>query len=175
MNVLMRTLNRLIQGAGLGPQQIAIITPYVSQESAIIQAIGTNYISVADVPRKILLTTAERIQGNERQVVIFLAVNTAASGARFLWDENRMNVISTRASDFFLVIGDIDVARKGPSESVKQSSARVVDNSKLPQWVQFFCHHGRVAGRDGAPTKVMWLGADPATFDPKRFRGSADN
>jgi hypothetical protein len=36
INVLILTLNRLIQGAGLGLQQIAIITPYVLQESAII-------------------------------------------------------------------------------------------------------------------------------------------
>lgn len=174
LNVLIRTLNRLIQGAGLGPQQIAIITPYVSQETAILQAVGSGYISVSDDPKKILLTTADRAQGNERSVVIFLAVNTAASGAGFLWDENRMNVISTRAADFCLVIGDIDVARKKPSENVRQSSARALDNNKLPQWIQFFCRHGRVANRDGAQ-KVMWLSGDRATFDPMRFRGSLDN
>lgn len=178
LNVLIRTLNRLIQGAGLGPQHIAIITPYVSQETAILQALGSGYISVSDVPNRILLTTADRAQGNERSVVIFLAVNTKESGAGFLWDENRMNVISTRASDFFLVIGDIDVARKSPSENVRLSIAKAVDN-KLPRWIQYFCDQGRVANRDGAAAaehrKVGWLRSDPATFDPVRFRASLDN
>lgn len=174
LNVLIRTLNRLIQGAGLGTQQIAIITPYVSQETAILQAVGSGYISVSDERKKILLITADRAQCNEISVVIFLAVYTAASGAGFLWDENRMNVTSTRAADFFLVIGDIDVARKKPSKNVRQSSARALDNNKLLQWIQFFCRHGRVANRDGAQ-KAMWLGGDRATFDPMRFRGSLDN
>lgn len=178
LNVLIRTLNRLIQGAGLGRQHIAIITPYVSQETAILDALGSRYVSVSDVPNRILLTTADRAQGNERSVVVFLAVNTEASGAGFLWDENRMNVISTRAADFFLVIGDIDVARKGPSEHVRQSSAKPVDN-KLPQWIEYFRRHGRLANRDGATAaehhKVDWLRSDPATFDPNRFENSVDN
>lgn len=105
------------------------------------------------VPNKILLTTADRAQGNERSVVVvFLAVKTKASGAGFLCDENRMNFISTRAADFFIVIGDIDVARKRPSEKVKQSSGRALDNNKLPQWTEFFCRHRRVANR--AETKL---------------------
>lgn len=39
-----------------------------------------------------------------------------------------MNVISTRAAGFFLIIGDIDVAIKKPSENVRQSSVRALCN-----------------------------------------------
>lgn len=174
LDILIRTLNRLIQGAGLDLKHIAIITLYVLQATAILKAVGGRYISVSNVPNKILLTIADRAQGNERNIVVFLTVNTTASGAGFLWDENRINVISTRASDYFIVIGDIDVARKNPSENTRQSSARAFDKNKLPQWIQFFCCHGRVANRDGAQ-KATWLGGDQATFNPVKFQGSLAN
>lgn len=144
LDILIRTLNRLIQGARLGRNDIAIITPYVAQENAILKALGAEYISVSDVSNKILLTTADRAQGNERKVVILLAVNTAASGAGLLWDNNRMSVITTRASDFFIVVGDIGVNTKKVSENVKQSYGKISEN-KLGQWLQSFRRHGRVA------------------------------
>ncbi|KAL1867874.1 hypothetical protein Daus18300_006149 [Diaporthe australafricana] len=100
LEVLVRVLNRLIQGARFGPDQIAIITPYTAQESAILQAI--------------LLTTADRAQGNERDVIIFQSANTRQSGVGFLWDESRINVISTRAKDFMIIIGDLAVDQKMP-------------------------------------------------------------
>ncbi|KAG8169846.1 hypothetical protein KVR01_000591 [Diaporthe batatas] len=158
LQVLIRVLNRLIQGARLDPNQIAIITPYTAQENAILQAVGHRLISVSDNPKKMLLTTADRSQGNERDVVIFLLVNTRQSDSGLLWDENRMNVISTRARDFMIVIGDIGVDQKTPSANVKLASGRVSGENKLPQWLRFFQDHGRVANMSGSQKTLLQRG-----------------
>lgn len=120
-DVLIRLLNRFLPGAGVQLGDVAIVTPYVAQQYGLLRAFGSS-VSINDHKDKILLTTADRVQRSERRVVVFLAVNTGESGAGFLHDSNRLNVISTRATDYFIVIGDLEVANKPASGRVVQSS-----------------------------------------------------
>lgn len=168
--VLIRLLNRLLPGGGLQLDDVAIVTPYVAQQFAILRAIGSS-VSINDTKDKILLTTADRVQGNERRVVVFLAVNTSESGAGFLHDSNRLNVISTRATDYFIVIGDIAVANKPASARVAESSGGHLDDTILKAWHDFFVRHKRVVQQ----SEISWLTNDDADFSPGRFATSADN
>lgn len=48
LNILIQTLNQLNRGANLSQKDIAIITPYISQETKILEVLGGNY--KADAP-----------------------------------------------------------------------------------------------------------------------------
>ncbi|KAG6360923.1 hypothetical protein INS49_011991 [Diaporthe citri] len=168
--VLIRLLNRLLPGGGLQLHDVAIVTPYVARQYEILRAIGSS-VSINDTEDKILLTTADRVQGNERPVVVFLAVNTAESGAGFLHDSNRLNVISTRASDFFIVIGDLAVANSPPSARIVESSGGHLDDRALKAWHQFFVRHQRVVQQSDIP----WLTNDAADFSAERFVDLGDD
>lgn len=98
-------------------------------------------------------------------MVVFLAVNTGESGAGFLHDSNRLNVISTRATDYFIVIGDLEVANKPASGRVVQSSGGHLDDKVLEAWHDFFVRHRRVVQQSA----VSWLVDDDADFGPDRF------
>lgn len=169
-DVLIRLLNRLLPEAGLEFDNIAIVTPYMAQQYGIPGAIGAS-ISVNDTQNKILLTTADRLQGSERRVVIFVAVNTGESGAGFLHDSNRLNFISTRVSDYFIVIGDLDVANKPASARVAESSGGNLDDTVLKAWHDFLVRHRRVVQQSAFP----WLMNDDADFSPDRFVNSVDD
>lgn len=142
----------------------------MAQQFAILRAIGSS-VSINDPKNKILLTTADRVQGNARRVIVFLAVNTWESGTGFLHDSNRLNVISTRVSDYFIVIGDIDVAHKPASARVADSSGGHLDDTMLKAWHDFFVRHRRVVQQ----SEISWLTNDDADFSPGRFANSADN
>ncbi|KAJ0118235.1 hypothetical protein J7T55_009018 [Diaporthe amygdali] len=170
LDAMIRILNRLIQGANLSRGDIAIVTPYQAQQNEILEKMGAD-VSVMDIDNKVPLTTADRVQGNERPVVVLLAVNTSQSGAGFLWDSNRMNVISTRASDYFVVVGDIQMAAREASERTMQSSGGYIDTRDLEAWIRYFERNRRVVEQ----SEVQWLSEDDASFGPERFHGSQDN
>ncbi|KAK2604781.1 hypothetical protein N8I77_007681 [Diaporthe amygdali] len=170
LDAMIRILNRLIQGANLSRGDIAIVTPYQAQQKEILDKMGAA-VSVVDIDDKVLLTTADRVQGNERPVVVLLAVNTSQSGAGFLWDSNRMNVISTRASDYFVVVGDKQMAAREASERTMQSSGGYIDTRDLEAWIRYFERNRRVVEQ----SEVEWLIEDSARFEPTRFRGSQDS
>lgn len=130
-DVLIRVLNRLLPGGDLHLDDVAIVTPYVAQQHRILVAVGSSRVSVNDVPCKTLLTTADRVQGNERPVVVFLAVNTAESGAGFLYDSDRLNIIRTRASNYFIVISDLKVTN---NVTVPTIVARYINIIALPNY-----------------------------------------
>lgn len=168
--ILVRLLGQLLSGASLKLGDVAIVTPYVAQQHEILRAIGSS-VSMNNDEDKILLTTADRVQGSERPVVVFLAVNTWESGAGFLHDSNRLNVISTRASDYFIVIGDLAVANSRASSRVAESSGGYLDDRALKAWHQFFVRHQRVVQQSDIP----WLTNDAADFSAGRFVNSGDD
>lgn len=81
-------------------------------------------------------------------VAVFIArnritswANTAESGAGFLHNSNRLNVISMRASDYFIVIGNIATGKKPASSRVVEFSGGSIDDRVLPQWLVYFEKH----------------------------------
>lgn len=95
--------------------------------------------------------------GGERNVIIFLMVNTAKSGGGFLWDQHRLNVIGSRARDWFIVIGDKDVAARGVGKGFSEATASdAFQGESLRNWLAYFQRQSRLV----CSSNVSWLKAE---------------
>ena len=98
---------RLLLGHGLSPDQMAIITPHRAQNNAIIQRLGKILADHHDPARLPLVDTVERIQGAERDVILFGLTSSDPDhmSSEFLNSPNRLNVAMTRARKKLIIIG----------------------------------------------------------------------
>lgn len=128
--VFVRFLDQLLPGASFKNGDVVIVTPCVAQQHEIFRRIGL-FVSMNNIEDKILFTTADKVQGSERLVVMFFVVNTWESGAEFLHNLNQLNVISSRAFNYFIIIGDIDIANKSALARVAESSGGYLDDTVL--------------------------------------------
>lgn len=86
---------------GLGPDRIAVISPYDAQVQRLRQALA------AEVERGLEVDTVDGFQGREKEAVIVSLVRSNDSGeVGFLADVRRMNVALTRARAKLVVVGD---------------------------------------------------------------------
>ncbi len=92
----------------IDPENIAILTPFRAQVRQIKKALA-NLNNYSDFKEKLFLDTVERIQGQERDIVIFsLATSNpikAMQRATFFFNPNRFNVAITRPRKKRIVIG----------------------------------------------------------------------
>ena len=92
---------------GLTPGEIGIVTPYRAQGRALRNALRVALGAAA--AREVVADTVERMQGQERELVIVsLASSDAvflAAVAGFLFQPQRLNVAITRARVQLIVIG----------------------------------------------------------------------
>ncbi|HZJ55669.1 MAG TPA: AAA domain-containing protein [Myxococcaceae bacterium] len=89
---------RALLAAGLGPEQIAVITPYRAQAARMGPLLE---------PLGIEADTVDAFQGREAEVVLVSCVRSNADGRLgFLTDLRRMNVALTRAKVHAFVVGD---------------------------------------------------------------------
>lgn len=93
---------------GVKPDNMAILTPFRAQVRQIKKALMriSNYKEFKD---ELFLDTVERIQGQERDIIIFSLATTdpikAMQRASFFFNPNRFNVAITRAKKKRIVIG----------------------------------------------------------------------
>jgi len=94
--------HRLMMFHGLSPDQMALISPHRAQNNAIIKRLGE---MLED--RLPLVDTIERVQGAERDVIIFGVTSSDPDHllSEFLNSPNRLNVAMTRAKTKLIVIG----------------------------------------------------------------------
>lgn len=138
LDITIILVKRLIENVKIQPRDLAIVTPYKAQLLKLKERLG-RHGALVDKPDQVQITTADRVQGAERKIILFLMVNTAKTGAGFLFDPNRLNVISTRATDFFIIIGDRQVATKAPGRNQVDVDAR-----PLREWIEWFHRNQRV-------------------------------
>lgn len=107
-----RMISEFVNGylnKGVNPKDIAIITPFRAQVRQINKALSKlpNYKSIKD---SLFVDTIERIQGQERDVIIFsLAISDpikAKQRADFFFNPNRLNVALTRPKKKRIVIAN---------------------------------------------------------------------
>lgn len=116
---------------GLPADEIAIVAPYRAQCRLIRQYLRTQADEL-NLPTlvEVVVDTVERIQGQERDVIIFSLVTSdpehAAERAAFYFQPNRLNVAITRARVKRIVIG-----------SPYLFETRVEDE-RLQRWVEVF-------------------------------------
>ncbi|MFQ5900833.1 MAG: AAA domain-containing protein, partial [Thermodesulfobacteriota bacterium] len=96
---------RLMAEKGLRADQMAIISPHRAQNNAIADHLGKLF---GDVPfESPIIDTVERMQGAERDVIIFSLTTSDLDliEGEFLNNPNRFNVAVTRARQKLIVIG----------------------------------------------------------------------
>jgi len=95
-------------GHEIPPEEIGVVTPYRAQ-SRLIRSRLRLVINDHDVTDKIVIDTVERMQGQEREVVIISFATAsptfAAKVADFLFKPQRLNVAVTRPRTKLILIG----------------------------------------------------------------------
>jgi DNA replication ATP-dependent helicase Dna2 len=143
---LVRDLCSAAHAGGLALEHIGIVTPYRSQGRAIRKLLIERF--GRDAARRVVADTVERMQGQERELIILsLATGDAAyleQVASFFFQAERLNVSITRAKTKLIVIGPwVD----SPPE---------VEHEKLRRWIGEYVDLQRhlvrvdVAGVDGS-------------------------
>jgi len=102
---LMAALAHRLMMHGLSSDQMALISPHRAQNNAIIKRLGNK--KMPEDLQLPLVDTIERVQGAERDVIIFGITSSDPDHllSEFLNSPNRLNVAMTRAKTKLIVIG----------------------------------------------------------------------
>ena len=114
---------QLIQ-AGVPPAEIGIVVPYRSQ-GRLIRNLLRAALPSREMLKQIVADTVERMQGQEREVVLVsLATSSpgyAAGLADFFFEPRRLNVAITRPRTKLILIGSRHVLKAEPDDEEQQS------------------------------------------------------
>jgi len=104
---------------GLPPTEIAVVAPYRAQVRLIRDALRE--LNVEPSGKGVVVDTVERIQGQEREVIVFSLTTSdpghAAQRADFYFQPNRLNVAITRPRVKRIVIGSPRLFDARPTET----------------------------------------------------------
>lgn len=93
---------------GVSPEEIGVVVPYRAQ-SRLIRSLARKNIGDEETLRKLVIDTVERMQGQEREVVLVSFATAspkfAAQVADFLFQPQRLNVAVTRPRTKLILVG----------------------------------------------------------------------
>jgi DNA replication ATP-dependent helicase Dna2 len=93
---------------GVAPEEIGVVVPYRAQ-SRLIRSLARRIIGDEETLRKLVVDTVERMQGQERDVVLVSFATAspkfAAQVADFLFQPQRLNVAVTRPRTKLILVG----------------------------------------------------------------------
>jgi len=92
----------------VNPEEIGVVVPYRAQ-SRLIRSLLRRTLEDSDIFNKIVVDTVERMQGQEREVILVSFTTAspkfAAQVADFLFSPNRLNVAITRPRSKLILVG----------------------------------------------------------------------
>lgn len=105
--------------------------------------------------KSVQVATADSFQGHEARLTFLILTVDAKSGPGFLCDRRRLNVCSTRHTEMFFAIGDINTVQHArmsiPTQALVDEGERMTQHSSRPQFLfeflNWFRTHGRVISR----------------------------
>lgn len=113
-----------LRECGIAPDQIGVVTPYRAQGREIRSIVRT--LLPKQEARGIIVDTVERMQGQERDIVIvsLTTSNTAFAKqvAEFFFQPQRINVAVTRPSCKLIIVGSRHVLDTQPDEPEQQQA-----------------------------------------------------
>ena len=118
---------------GVSPEEIGVVVPYRAQ-SRLVRSLARRIIGDEEILRKLVIDTVERMQGQEREVVLVSFATAspkfAAQVADFLFQPQRLNVAVTRPRTKLILVGshhllDADQYDAGPGRC-REDAARAV-------------------------------------------------
>ncbi len=114
--------------AGLDPLEIGVIAPYRAQGREIRNRLARS-INDRDVRRALVVDTVERMQGQEREVILFSMTTAsptfAAELAGFFFQEQRLNVTITRPRTKLIIVGSSAVLQALPNDPEEQAAVEL--------------------------------------------------
>lgn len=123
----------LLNGHGVPPESIAVLSPYSAQVHLLSQQIRSVY------GMQIEVGTVDGMQGREKDVVIVSLVRSNdGQEVGFLHDSRRLNVAMTRAKRQLVIVGDTETIG---GENARDDS---ISRSFLRAWVEHLHSHALV-------------------------------
>ncbi len=121
---------RLQTSHGIATEQIAIISPHRAQNNSIVESL-TDLLGHDDLP---VIDTVERMQGAERDVILFGFSCTEHDQmfSEFLNNPERFNVVLTRARKKVIVVGN-----KTFFDSLATTEKQLSDNACFKEFVEY--------------------------------------
>ncbi len=121
---------RLQNSHGIETEQIAIISPHRAQNNSIVESL-TDLLGHDDLP---VIDTVERMQGAERDVILFGFACTEYDQmfSEFLNNPERFNVVLTRARKKVIVVGN-----KIFFNSIASTEKQLSDNACFKEFVEY--------------------------------------
>ena len=111
--------------AGLPPSEVGVVVPYRAQ-SREIRTMLRRALPDAETRRWIVVDTVERMQGQEREVVIVSLTTSnpwfAAQLSEFFFQPERLNVAITRPRTKLIIVGSRHVLRAEPADPEQQEA-----------------------------------------------------
>ncbi|WP_269522414.1 DEAD/DEAH box helicase [Coraliomargarita parva] len=105
---LVNQLLGALLSSGLSANEVAVVTPYRKQARAIRQRLKQSSSQASSMLSEVVIDTVERMQGQEREVIIISCVSNEPSFIRavaeFLFLPSRLNVAVTRARSKVILI-----------------------------------------------------------------------
>ena len=109
-DLVIHTINELINDLGLKPPDIGVITPYSAQVNQIQDQIS---LKLPETCANIEVSTVDGFQGREKEIIIISMVRSNSNKEiGFLSNERRMNVAVTRAKRLCVLICDSSTVNK---------------------------------------------------------------
>ncbi|MAE69015.1 MAG: hypothetical protein CME06_00945 [Gemmatimonadetes bacterium] len=117
--VVAALVRELVSHHGVPPAEIAVVSPFRAHAGAVSHELARAIPEAAGaLIEGLVVDTAERIQGQEREVVLYTFGSSdrdyLSRNAEFLFDPGRLNVALTRARTKRIIIGSPEVARARP-------------------------------------------------------------
>lgn len=119
-------------GAGIPPWEIGVVTPYRAQ-SRIIRNLFRQLLPDRDLAKELVIDTVERMQGQEREVVL-VSLTTSSAGfaaklGEFFFQPERLNVSITRPRCKLIILGSQHVLKAADSapEEILPDIQRLAD------------------------------------------------
>jgi replicative superfamily II helicase len=119
VDIVTRLAARLLLDYGLEPERLAIVAPHRAQNNAMAQRLS-QLLAEGGRAALPLIDTVERLQGAERDVVLFSVTTSDPDhlASPFLNNPNRFNVAITRARHKLVVIGSAAFFAQVPPDAI---------------------------------------------------------
>jgi DNA replication ATP-dependent helicase Dna2 len=114
---------------GFPAQEIAVVVPYRAQAREI-RSLFRRLLPAGDVYRQVIVDTVERMQGQERDLVILSLTTSnpafAAGLADFFFQPERLNVAVTRPRSKLIIVGSRHVLKATPDDPALQATVALL-------------------------------------------------
>lgn len=138
-------IQSLVQDLALDPQLFTLITMYNKNKSELVHMLESSYPDIHGVE----CHTVDSFQGREARIIVLVLCVNAETGPRFTGDAQRLNVATSRQTDFLFVVGDQNTCRKVTARQLQgcegeQGETMSIKVDQMQQMFEWFRKNDRI-------------------------------